>query len=164
MRIGIALGSNLGDRVTHLRAAVVAIREFAELPFLVSRVYETEPVDCLPGSPSFLNAALEIGYSGDILALLARLQGIERSQGRPASRGLNAPRTVDLDILYADELTVESPQLILPHPRLMERPFVLLPLSDICPNRKLAGTVRTFSEQVKTLDVSNCNLTDVSIH
>jgi len=163
MRVGIALGSNLGDRAGHLRAAVAAIREFAELPVLVSRVYETEPVDCPPGSPAFLNAAIEIGYSGDLHALLERLQTIERAHGRPAAHGWNTPRTVDLDILYAGDLTIDTPALKLPHPRLLSRPFVLLPLNDIIPNGKLPGSVTTFSEHVKTIESRGCNLSQESI-
>jgi 2-amino-4-hydroxy-6-hydroxymethyldihydropteridine diphosphokinase len=154
MRIGIALGSNLGDRVAHLRAAVAAIREFAGLPVLVSRVYETEPVNCPPDSPLFLNAAMEIGYSGDLHALLGRLQAIEQAEGRPMLRELNAPRPVDLDILYADDVTLDSPDLKVPHPRLMSRLFVLLPLNDIVPNRKLPGTQITFSDSLISCDTS----------
>ncbi len=151
MRVGIALGSNLGDRVAHLQAAVTAIRKFAEPPVLISRVYETEPVDCPPDSPAFLNAAIEIGYSGDLRQLLTRLQGLEQASGRPILRSRNAPRALDLDILYADDLILDWPDLQLPHPRLMSRVFVLTPLADIVPNRKLPGAQITFSESIDAM-------------
>jgi 2-amino-4-hydroxy-6-hydroxymethyldihydropteridine diphosphokinase len=156
MRVGIALGSNLGDRAARLRAAVAAIRAFAEPPILVSRVYETAPVDCPPGSPAFLNAAIEISFFGEIHDLLHRLQSIEQAQDRPAVHGRNTPRTVDLDLLYADDLTLDTPNLTLPHPRLMDRSFVLRPLCDIAPNRRLPSQTNTFSEQ-------NANNPDSSI-
>jgi 2-amino-4-hydroxy-6-hydroxymethyldihydropteridine diphosphokinase len=161
MRVGIALGSNLGDRGAQLQAAVSAIREFAELPFLISRVYETEPVDCPPGSPTFLNAVIEIGWAGEIHDLLARLQEIEITQGRPGVRPKNAPRTVDLDILYAGELTLQTATLELPHPRMKNRAFVLLPLADILQNQKIPGHVKTPENYIKTLDISEYNVSQV---
>lgn len=163
MRVGIALGSNLGDRAARLRAALEAIRAFADPPILVSRVYETAPVDCPPGSPAFLNAAIEIGFSGEIHDLLRRLQAIEQAQDRPAIHGRNTPRTVDLDILYADDLTLDTPALTVPHPRLMDRAFVLRPLCDIAPGRRLLGQTNTFSEQnAKNMD-SSVIQTDVNL-
>lgn len=161
MRVGIALGSNLGDRAAHLRAAVEAIRRIAEPPVLVSRVYETAPVDCPPDSPSFLNAAVEIGYSGDPVELLRRLQAIEQEMGRPAIRGRNTPRTLDLDILHAGDLTLDTPLLKLPHPRLAQRAFVLLPLNDITPNLKIPGSKTTISDSVKTIDLSKYKMSQV---
>jgi 2-amino-4-hydroxy-6-hydroxymethyldihydropteridine diphosphokinase len=164
MRVGIALGSNLGDRAAELQAAVQAIREFAEPPILLSRVYETEPVDCPPGSLSFLNAVVEVGWSADLPGLLALLQDVERRQGRSGVHARNAPRTVDLDILYAGELILKTPTLELPHPRLKIRAFVLLPLADILPNQKIPGDAKTPEDYIKTLDVSGCKLTQVSLN
>jgi 2-amino-4-hydroxy-6-hydroxymethyldihydropteridine diphosphokinase len=164
MRVGIALGSNLGDRAAELQAAVRAIREFTEPPVLLSRVYETAPVDCPAGSPSFLNAVIEVGWSADISSLLALLQGVEMTQGRPGVHARNAPRTVDLDILYADELILKTPTLELPHPRLKIRAFVLLPLADILPNQKIPGDVKTPEDYIKTVDISGCKLTQVSLN
>ena len=163
MRVGIALGSNLGDRAAQLRAAVAAIRAFAEPPILLSQVYETAPVDCPPGSPAFLNAAMEIGFSGEIHDLLLRLQAIEQAQDRPAVHGRNSPRTVDLDILYADDLTLETPELTLPHPRLMERAFVLRPLCDFAPNRMLPGRTATFASHLSKLSHSCVIQTDTNL-
>jgi 2-amino-4-hydroxy-6-hydroxymethyldihydropteridine diphosphokinase len=163
MRVGIALGSNLGDRAEQLRAAVAAICSFAEPPILLSRVYETAPVDCPPGSPAFLNAAMELGFSGQIYDLLDRLQSIEQAQDRPATRGRNAPRTVDLDILYADDLILEAPRLTIPHPRLMARAFVLYPLCDIAPHRRLPGHAKSFEEQLRELSDSAVVQADMNL-
>ena len=145
MRAGIALGSNLGDRAARLREArrhLFALHDGSG-PFLCSRIYETEPQDCPPGSPAFLNAAIELHTALAPLDLLAALQRIEHQLGRPADHAFHAPRTIDLDILYLDNLRFVLPELAVPHPRIAERPFVLLPLADIAPNRLLRGFAET---------------------
>lgn len=152
MRVGIALGSNLGDRLANLRSAVAALREFTLPPLLASAVYETVPVDCPPGAPPFLNAAVEVGYSGDLFALLKNLQTIEVAHRRPSDHARNSPRTLDLDLLYADDLTLHSPELILPHPRLITRAFVLAPLNDIAPGRILPGLIQPISTLFAQVD------------
>ena len=145
MRAGIALGSNLGDRAARLREArrhLFALHDGSG-PFLCSRIYETEPQDCPPGSPAFLNASIELHTALAPLDLLAALQRIEHQLGRPADHAFHAPRTIDLDILYLDNLRFVLPELTVPHPRIAERPFVLLPLADIAPNRLLPGFMET---------------------
>ena len=141
MRVGIALGSNLHERLHLLQAARTHLFALHEDhgPFLCSRIYETEPVDCPPGSPCFLNAAIEIAFTLPPLDLLIRLQRIEQALGRPREHAFHAPRTIDLDILYYDNLHFILPELTLPHPRISERAFVLCPLADICPDRILPG-------------------------
>ena len=141
MRVGIALGSNLDDRLENLRAArrhLFALHEDRG-PFLCSRIYETEPVDCPPGSAPFLNAAIELASTLPPLDLLKKLQAIEHLLGRPLNHAHHAPRTIDLDILYYDNLAFTLPELTLPHPRITERAFVLHPLADIAPTRILPG-------------------------
>jgi 2-amino-4-hydroxy-6-hydroxymethyldihydropteridine diphosphokinase len=141
MRVGIALGSNLDDRLENLRAArrhLFALHEDCG-PFLCSRIYETEPVDCPPGSPAFLNAAIELACTIPPLDLLEKLQKLEQILGRPSNHSHHAPRTIDLDILYYDKLSFTLPELTLPHPRIAERAFVLQPLADIAPTRILPG-------------------------
>ncbi len=140
MRVGIALGSNLGDRIGHLRTAVKEIRAFAGDPIRLSDVYETEPVDCPAGSPGFLNAVIEIDYTEEPLTLLAKLQEVEHAHGRPKVRARNAPRALDLDLLYMEDRSFHHLELELPHPRLAERAFVLLPLRDVAPDLILPGT------------------------
>lgn len=144
-RCGIALGSNLGDRLANLRAARSAILRTPGVhpPFLSSRIYETEPVDTAPGSDSFLNAVLEIGCTLPPLDLLAALQAIERTMGRPSKHPRNAPRSIDLDILYHGDLVLSEGDLEIPHPRLHVRRFVLTPLADIRPALVLPGQTQT---------------------
>ena len=145
MRVGIALGSNLDDRLENLRAArrhLFALHEDRG-PFLCSRIYETEPVDCPPGSAPFLNAAIELACTLPPLDLLKKLQRIEQLLGRPSNHAHHAPRTIDLDILYYDNLAFTLPELTLPHARITERAFVLQPLADIAPTRILPGQTQT---------------------
>src|SRR5690348_15702107 len=100
MRIGVGLGSNLGDRMANLRAARNAIVELVGAKnLLVSPVYETEPVNCEPGADKFLNAVLEIDYDGDPTALLDHLIRIEESLGRKRDHDRNVSRIIDLDLL-----------------------------------------------------------------
>lgn len=148
MRCGVALGSNIGDRLAHLQAAQTALAQLhtGSNASLVSPVYETEPVDCEPGTAPYLNAVIEIGYDGGPLELFRTLQQIERNLGRPAEHGHNTPRTIDLDLLYAGDFTQESAELTLPHPRLHTRRFVLQPLADIRSELVLPGMQKTVSE------------------
>ena len=153
MRAGIALGSNLGDRAARLREArrhLFALHDGSG-PFLCSRIYETEPQDCPPGSPAFLNASIELHTALAPLDLLAALQRIEHQLGRPADHAFHAPRTIDLDILYYDNLSFTLPELTLPHPRIAERPFVLQPLADVVPTRILPGQSGTVADLLKKI-------------
>ena len=148
MRIGIALGSNLGDRLANLRAARKAIVDLtaAKDSVLVSSVYETEPVGCEPGAGKFLNAVLEIECDGDPTDLLQKLIRIEESLGRDRNHARNVSRKIDIDLLYAGELNVENERLQLPHPRMHLRKFVLQPLADIRPDLVLPNQTKTVRE------------------
>ncbi len=153
MHCGIALGSNLGDRLAHLhsgQADLARLHTGPDVP-LLSPIYETEPVGCAPGTEPYLNAVMEIEYYGEPLALFHALQQIERAQGRPAEHGHNAPRTLDLDLLYAGDCTLQSVELTLPHPRLTARRFVLQPLADIRPELILPGAQQTVAELLACL-------------
>jgi 2-amino-4-hydroxy-6-hydroxymethyldihydropteridine diphosphokinase len=154
MRIGIALGSNLGDRVENLLIARQSILEIPGVftPCLSSKLYETEPVDSAPGSASFLNAVIEVECPAGPLFLLPELQAIEERTGRPRDHGRNTPRTLDLDILYAGDLRLHEPDLEVPHPRLHLRRFVLLPLHDIQPQLRLPRFQRTVAELLENLN------------
>lgn len=136
--IFVGLGSNLGDRADHLRCA---LRRLAAEPGLrlraVSAVRETDPLGG-PPQPRYLNAVARFETSLPPRAVLARLQRLEREQGRRRSVR-NGPRTLDLDLLLYGELRRDDPELTLPHPRLEARRFVLEPLAEIAPELRLPG-------------------------
>jgi 2-amino-4-hydroxy-6-hydroxymethyldihydropteridine diphosphokinase len=148
MRTGVALGSNLGDRLGNLRAARKAIANLAGIrpPILASSIYETEPVGCEPGATKFFNAVFEFDYDGDPSELLERLVQIEESLGRERNHVRNMSRKIDIDLLYTGDLNVENEQLQLPHPRLHLREFVLQPLQDIRPDLVLPNQTKTVRE------------------
>lgn len=152
-RAGIALGSNLGDRLAHLQAAISYLREIAEpaAPVLLAPVYQTEPRFCPPGSPAFLNTVVEIGFDGTPLELLEKTRSVEIRLGRLRGSERNAPRTIDIDLLYLGKETLDHPELTLPHPRIAERRFVLQPLADIRPELILPGQHRPVSEMLAHL-------------
>jgi 2-amino-4-hydroxy-6-hydroxymethyldihydropteridine diphosphokinase len=127
----IALGSNLGDRQQNLRAAVAGLRAESGIEVVaVSRVYETDPVGPPPQGP-YLNAVARVQTTLAPRELLALLLGIECSRGRRRSGQRNAPRTLDLDLLLYGDERIDADGLIVPHPRLHERAFVLEPLSEV---------------------------------
>ena len=150
MECGIALGSNSGDRSVNLRAAVEELRK-ADPHLEVSPVYETAPVDCPDGSGAFLNAVAILTWTDLPESLLHCLRDIEGRLGRPAVRDRNAPRTIDLDILYAGDAVLTCEELTLPHPRLHERRFVLQPLCDLRPDLILPGFTRSVRQLLKEL-------------
>ncbi len=124
----IGLGANLGDRLATLRAAVARLGTLGQVGS-VSSVYETDPVGFLD-QPAFLNAAVGLKTQLAPGELVPALLGIERELGRVRTFR-NAPRTVDLDLLLDGEAVVESELVTVPHPRLPERAFVLVPLAEI---------------------------------
>jgi 2-amino-4-hydroxy-6-hydroxymethyldihydropteridine diphosphokinase len=162
MRTAVALGSNIEDRLHHLRTARDHLRTLHndQAPFLASRIYETAPVDCPPGSPAFLNAAIALSTDLPPLDLLAALQHIEQTLGRPRDHAHHAPRTIDLDILFCDNLAFTLPELTIPHPRLAERAFVLAPLADIEPDRILPGHHLTVRQLLATLATTPPTIAD----
>src|SRR3712207_1449149 len=125
MRAGIALGSNVGDRFAYLKTALEQITRLPMIypPVLVSSVYETEPVGCEPDAPAFFNAVVEVSCDRAPADLLHRLRRIEEAAGRPGKHERNAPRTLDLDLLYVGETVISTNGLELPHPRMHERRF-----------------------------------------
>ncbi len=152
-RAGIAFGSNIPDRLRHLTMARMMIGELSHtcLPMLASRVYETEPVGCEPGTGNFLNAVIEIGWSVDAEALHRRLRQIESDLGRSPAQQRNASREIDLDLLYFDDLMISTAGLNVPHASMLERRFVLQPLSDIRPELVLSTQSRPIAELLRDL-------------
>ncbi|HJZ60466.1 MAG TPA: 2-amino-4-hydroxy-6-hydroxymethyldihydropteridine diphosphokinase [Gemmataceae bacterium] len=127
----IALGSNLGDRWATIQAAVRRLRAEPGLRVIAtSEVYETAPVDCPPGSGDYLNAVVAVETDRSPEDLLKLLLHIEQQFGRVRT-GLNSPRTLDLDLLLYGDRVINTPELVVPHPRMHERDFVLAPLAEL---------------------------------
>ena len=131
-RVAIALGSNVGDRRAHLDFAVDRLRTLLD-NLKVSSYDETEPVGVPGPQPMFLNAAAVGETALSARALLDALLAIERERGR-ARPYVNAPRTLDLDLILFGDAVIEESGLVVPHPRFRERRFVLEPLAQIAPD------------------------------
>lgn len=129
MRAFVALGSNLGDRRGHLRRAVAGLPDVVA----VSGVYETDPVGGPGDQPPYLNAVVELDTELGPRALLEAGQRLERAAERVRGERWG-PRTLDVDVLLVGDLVVDEPDLQVPHPRLRERSFVLVPLHDLAPD------------------------------
>ncbi len=126
MRAYLGLGSNLGDRRGHLRAAVAALPDVVA----VSPVYETDPVGGPPGQPPFLNLVVALETELTPRQLLELANRLEEAAGRVRTEK-DGPRTLDVDVLLVGDLRVDEPDLVVPHPRMWQRRFVLAPLADL---------------------------------
>lgn len=147
----VALGSNLGDRRAHLEAAFAALAALPGTNLLArSGLYETTPLGPA-GQQDYLNAAAALGTRLEPEALLETLLSIEISRGR-VRRERWGPRTLDLDLLLHGDITRQTPRLTLPHPELLRRAFVLVPLAEIAPGLVTAG--RPISQHLACLDQS----------
>lgn len=157
VRTAIALGSNLGDRLAHLQSARDRLRRLAveDEDFLQAAIYQTAPVACPDDSPDFLNTVVEICFEGSAMELLELTQQIEADLGRVRDGTPNAPRTIDVDILYFGDQAVALPKLELPHPRLAERRFVLEPLAEISPELHLPGFTQSIASLLEDLPAKN---------
>jgi len=156
----LCLGSNRGDRLVHLRRALDEISARTGRVAGISPVYESDPVG-FEDKTRFLNLVAEVTTELEPVQLITVILGIERMLGReraedrPAGPKVYLPRTIDIDILFYADLILDLPGLIVPHPRLAERRFVLVPLNDIAPDlvhpvlrktmRQLLAECRDFS-------------------
>ncbi len=143
VRAFLGLGSNLGDRWTHLRRAVDQLRAGGRAPVTaVSRVYETEPVGGPDDQGPYLNLVVELAVApgSEPYLLLQECHRLEAAAGRVRSVRWG-PRTLDVDILWVDGVAVDSPELTVPHPRWRERRFVLAPLAELAPDLADADAV-----------------------
>ncbi|HKE00114.1 MAG TPA: 2-amino-4-hydroxy-6-hydroxymethyldihydropteridine diphosphokinase [Planctomycetota bacterium] len=149
-RVYVGLGSNLGDRAARIYGGLRGCVEHGLRLHDLSPLYETEAADGAPAQPLFLNAvaALETGLAPGVV--LRILQLVEESEGRerPAR---NAPRTLDLDLLLHGSTALRTESLVLPHPRMTERRFVLEPLADLAPDLVIPGGDRTVAELLDAL-------------
>ena len=131
----IGIGTNMGDRALNIKNATNALKHLPETTVLaVSNIYETEPWG-LKEQPNFLNGVIKVSTSLSPNALLGALLGIEAAMGR-VREVKNGPRVLDLDLLIYDNVNVSSAELTLPHPYIMEREFVLKPLTELTSDEK----------------------------
>jgi 2-amino-4-hydroxy-6-hydroxymethyldihydropteridine diphosphokinase len=150
-RAYIALGSNLEDPARQVSCALREIDALAGVRLIrASSLYRTAPVG-YDNQPDFINAVAEIETSAEPLQLLHTLLDLETSHGRERPFP-NAPRVLDLDLLIYDALIMNTPELNLPHPRMHERGFVLLPLSEIAPALEIPGQGIIYELARKCLD------------
>jgi len=167
-RVFLSVGSNLGDRVAHLRAAIAELRGLPELTFIdASPLYLTEPWDRRPGEPAddragwFYNCVVALDTALDPLLLLEHLQAIESRRGRTRGPGWTAaegyePRTLDIDILfYGDRVISGHDRLHVPHLLLHERAFVLRPLADLAPDFEHPVLYETIRDLLEGLEDSH---------
>jgi 2-amino-4-hydroxy-6-hydroxymethyldihydropteridine diphosphokinase len=138
----LGLGSNIGDRKSHLRAAVAGLRDHGVEVDAVSSTYETEPVGEVLDQPDFLNAAVRIRTELDPEDLLDVCKAIEVEQGRMLGGPRHGPRPLDVDLLLLGDIELETERLTLPHPQVTSRRFVLAPLLELEPQLNLPDGTR----------------------
>ena len=147
----LAFGGNMGDVKAHFTAALRELDAVTEEPVRTSRLYQTAPWGD-PDQPEYLNLVAELFWDEENIASLHELcRNLELQAGRVHDEERRyGPRPLDIDILYAGYLTIDDPGLMVPHPRIAERRFVLIPLADLLPrNRVLPGQIRTLHELIE---------------
>ncbi len=150
-RVIIGLGSNVGVRLLHLRVALARLRELAP-SVRASSIYESAPVGG-PPQDDFLNLAALFEWPHDLSSLLDALQKIERDLGRDREREQRwGPRPIDLDVLWVESVVLATDRLEIPHPRLHERAFALLPLLELAPEARDPRTGIRFAEVAAALE------------
>lgn len=147
----LALGTNLGDRLANLKQAIASLSPQLDVK-TKSQVYETPPWG-YEDQPKFLNQVIKAKTYLEPESLLKHLKRLEAALGRKTSFP-NGPRLIDLDILFYDDLIVNQPSLVIPHPRVHERGFVLLPLMDIAPDLVHPGNKKTVREMTAQCDLN----------
>lgn len=174
----VGLGANLdsahGSPAQAVLAAAGALVPLSAVPVLLSSLWQTTPVDCPPGSPVFINAVAAIipldTFSQDhegALELLHALQRIEADFGRVRGDQVNAPRIIDVDLLCWGDLVLETTVLTLPHPRMLERRFVLEPLAQIAPGLVPPGCEHPITARLAQLpdqgEIQRIKIDDASV-
>jgi 2-amino-4-hydroxy-6-hydroxymethyldihydropteridine diphosphokinase len=152
----IALGANLGDARKTVSTAMERLERLSDEPLLRSSLWESEPVDCPPGSPKFVNAVAGlVPKEGETAkSLLAKLQVLEREFGRQTKKVHNEARPLDLDLIVFGSEIYSGSRLTLPHPRAHVRRFVLQPLTQIAPDFVLPGQTRTVRQLLDALPIA----------
>jgi 2-amino-4-hydroxy-6-hydroxymethyldihydropteridine diphosphokinase len=144
----VGVGSNEGDSVALVLAAIEALRAFAQRDFRASRLWRTSPVDCPPDAADFVNAVVGFVARAALTpeALLESLKNLEREHGRREATVRNAPRALDLDLLVFGDVRRATADFVLPHPRGHLRRFVLAPAAEIAPDLAWPGTGRRVAD------------------
>lgn len=156
----IALGTNMGNRIENINAAVRAIARLSGVKILkASAIYETEPIGC-EEDDKYYNAALLVETSVSPAVLLGECLGIESAMGRFRTRK-NEPRIIDLDLILYESFRSESYELTVPHPRILERAFVMAPLLDLYPSGRAPGLF--FGPHLRDLGMDGVTKTEKEI-
>jgi len=142
VQVYLSLGSNLGDRLRNLREGVWQLSRHGVYPRQVSRVYETAPVGETPDPRLYLNIGVWAETELSPHDLLRAVKAVEAAQGRAFTDERWLPRPLDIDIIVYGDLTLETPELTIPHPRMRERAFVLIPLAEMTPDYTLPDGTR----------------------
>jgi 2-amino-4-hydroxy-6-hydroxymethyldihydropteridine diphosphokinase len=158
--IFLSLGSNLGDRLANLHNAVSALPPKIR-PLVQSSVYETSPWG-YSNQPDFYNQVIKAETLFDPADVLAFIKSVEVSLGRQETFRFG-PRLIDLDLLFFDSLILNTPDLTIPHPRIIERAFVLVPLSEIAPDFTHPGIGRSIQQLRSSIDTSSVNRIQYSV-
>jgi 2-amino-4-hydroxy-6-hydroxymethyldihydropteridine diphosphokinase len=149
----VALGSNLGDSAATVRRAFEELQKLSARPIQRSSLWQTTPVDCPPGSPAFINAAVALtpipGETPE--SLVEKLFMMEWDFGRRPKTVMNEPRPIDIDLIAFGAEVRSQPTLMLPHPRAHLRRFVLQPLTEVAPDFVLPGQSRSIAELLADL-------------
>lgn len=155
MRAYVALGSNLGESKLHLLDAIEALAGLPHTEVVArSRIYRTQPWGKLD-QPDFFNAVVALETALEPHDLLGALLDIERAAGRQRNGERWGPRTLDLDLLHMSGKVVNSERLVLPHPHIADRAFVLLPLHDVAPDLDIPGQGKV-ADLLRNVDVQGC--------
>jgi 2-amino-4-hydroxy-6-hydroxymethyldihydropteridine diphosphokinase len=151
-KVVIALGSNIGDYNKHFEYAIEQLTENKVHDIVRSSIYLTKPIDCVEGTPDFYNMVVIGDYYGSPAELLEVTKQIEIDCGRPADHSSDEARTLDLDIILFGDWVVNTPDLVIPHPRAAERAFVLAPLAELNENFKFPDSKKTCKQLLDELE------------
>ena len=151
MKFALCLGGNEGPVAANFDLVEEALRAAGAAEIRRSRIFVTSPVDCVPGTPDFLNQALTGEWHGSVESLFDLLQALERRCGRPEIHSSRESRPLDCDLILWGEEVISTPRLQIPHPRARQRLFVLEPLAEIAPEMRFMPEGLTVAQCLQKL-------------